>query len=172
MRALLEQLRSSQAWQDATTTPAPAPAAPPGGASLAPTGSSAAASAPGPVHAQAPPGTTAPGLTSVAALLSQLQAAAHTPTPPPPHAHARAPPPPPLAAPTPTPWHADGAAPDVIDLTDAPTPPPPPAGPSPRELRDCSFQHALPHIARLADDARFVAAVQKVRGTFRLLQHS
>ena len=128
MKALLDQLRTSQAYLDATS----------GGVR----GQNVHGASPESEAAfTGPSGSTVreeQGSTSVASLLEQLRTPAATVLPPP-------------AA------HADLSGPPQPAALPA-LPPPQPA--TPRRL---TFQQALPQIAALADDPKFVAAVEKVQ---------
>ncbi|CCM04035.1 uncharacterized protein FIBRA_06192 [Fibroporia radiculosa] len=165
VKALLDQLRSSQAWQELASAPSQ-----PGPSGAVTSTSSAKPFNPPPSESAEsrqnleksksslsdnnvtpdPPGPSS----SVAALLSQL------------HAH----PSPPIPSPLPShglplvqPHHfVPPAAPYL-----PPEPRPPtttPSGPSPsvrkEDLRGCTFQQALPHLVRLSEDPTFLKKEQ------------
>lgn len=169
MKALLDQLRSSQAWQQAvgtstntTTQPQPADIV-----SSAPSEPSEGSTnhEPPPVHvgypqasASASASTSFAPPATVASLLSQLSAPAadpprdfHHPYPSstPTFGSAPAYHTPPILHPDPV--HASSSTPAV------------PSSARKVDLRSCTFQQALPRLAQLAEDADFVAAVSKVR---------
>ncbi|KAI0356681.1 alpha/beta-hydrolase [Trametes cingulata] len=181
IQALLDQLRSSEAWQKAVnanaaagaTTQVPAPS----------NAAAAAASSSGTVndtispsdvpHAalsslQAPETTSQPGPSnsqSVASLLSQLQAsstfAAAVAGPsgtPGPSLSARVHPPA-GSSDFPGPDAALPASTTTV-TTSAPAPSPTPRR---QDLRACTFQQALPHLARLAGDDGFLKALTAMR---------
>ena len=155
MRALLDSLRASTAWQQTiaseassshSSTPHADTATPPVDIPAVPTPSAA--------DNAAPPTDPAPPV-SVASLLSQLQATANL-------------------APS-------GIPSDIVHDTQAPqfssrhldaySDPPAhvsrtstlaPSPPGTLDLRKCTFQQALPHIARLSEDRAFVEAVRTV----------
>lgn len=128
VKALLDQLRVSQAWQDIAAPPAPE------------SGSSSTNSD--------EPKSSASASTSVASLLSQLQASS-SPSAPVTNPHKR---------------HAGWSNVPSQQLHDPDSLLPGVALPSPRkkDTRAYTFQQALPHIAQLADDPDFVAAIKKV----------
>ncbi|KAF8897174.1 hypothetical protein BD779DRAFT_1465429 [Infundibulicybe gibba] len=132
VKALLDQLRASQAWQNV---------AEPSAVSLTDSD-------------QAPRATPPSASSSVASLLSQLH-----------------------PGPNPPAWTQPTAAPETSAIgrsTDTiPTPTteqtitPPPIDPSYRrknqDIKTYSFQQALPHIARLSEDAAFVETLKKLK---------
>lgn len=157
MRALLEQLQSSQAWQAATAT-APAaivPTPPPPSANVVATRDERSSAS-----------VTEGGRPSVADLLAQLQG--RGPALEGPSAVGRRTTSSTPWTPAPPPEIIDLTSPsaDVVDLTvdDAPVSEPAPYPPAlAADLRALSYTQALPHLARLGEDQAFVAAVQKVR---------
>lgn len=168
MRALLEQLRSSQAWQEALHTQpanAPGPSGAPGATTQSPpvraVHSSTAANLVKDHEPSAPPSADAPDdpsdapSLSVASLLSQLQQNTSTPAARPlPHvvtpqillANTSIP-----IVPAP-PRHASA------DAASAPLP----SSARREDLRSLSFQQALPHLVRFAEDPGFSDAISTV----------
>lgn len=146
VKALLDQLRVSQAWQDIAAPPAPE------------LGSSSTnsdehepestTSDPSPPVAST---SASASETSVASLLSQLQASS-------------SPSPPTVPLTNPHKRHAGWSNVPSQQLRD-PGPLLPGAAllsPRKKDTRAYTFQQALPHIAQLADDPDFVAAIKKV----------
>lgn len=136
MKALLDQLRVSQAWQEIVVS--------------APTdGKENSDEQPLPSVIAAQPSSSA----SVASLLSQLQSSPSWAAVPP-------------GAPTkPTePYIGHPTAPASVS-NESPPPlavAPVPSPKRPQDPRSYTFQQALPHIAQLADDPGFVAAIKQV----------
>ncbi|KAJ7477147.1 hypothetical protein B0H11DRAFT_1809359 [Mycena galericulata] len=136
VKALLDRLRASQAWQNLVNTPEHTPASEP---------------------TPAPP-TAGATTSSVAALLSQLNAA----PPPEPvedprrHVSSSNSNPGPNSNPTPTP---------NLKLSQSPSTSVPPAPPPPvtEDVRSLTFQQALPRLAQLTDDPALVAALEKLK---------
>ncbi|KAF7330781.1 hypothetical protein MVEN_02417300 [Mycena venus] len=147
VKALLDRLRASQAWQDLVNTPPSAPEQQQ--QTAAPSGSS-----------DATPGSSTSS--SVAALLSQLNSA---------------PAPAPVSVPTrpvPGPSNASRLQPHLSPSRDydyaSYLPPPPPVpvpAPAPyvqpEDVRSLTFQQALPRLAQLSDDPAVVSAIQKLK---------
>jgi hypothetical protein len=138
VKALLDQLRVSQAWKEIAAPPAPEI----GSSSGDPEEGGAS-----PVNPVFPP--SASTSTSVASLLSQLQAS------------------PSLTPPTSTRNRDDGRSVTPSPQFYDPSPSQAAAAavlPSPRkkDTRAYTFQQALPHIVQLANDPGFVAAVRQV----------
>lgn len=150
MKSLLEQLRTSQAWQETVQqTPASDQA------KTAESTSTPASSESGQSNTSTEAAATT---TSVASLLSQLESsltwAAAIPSPPVLS--------PPIYAST-TPTHAprtnasySSTQPVVHTLCLSPTPR--------QDTRSYTFQQALPHLVQLSDDPNFVATLSQVRG--------
>ncbi|KAF5388219.1 hypothetical protein D9615_000056 [Tricholomella constricta] len=138
VKALLDQLRVSQAWQQAV---APTPLEPQESPATVDQELAPVPSSPGP---SAIPSALATS-TSVAALLSQLQS---SPSWPPSNATISE--------------HNPGnpMPPVTVELASPPTPPRPKKIPDPKSL---TFQQALPHLARLGDDPGFVAAITRLK---------
>ncbi|KAI9063425.1 alpha/beta-hydrolase, partial [Trametes sanguinea] len=190
IQALLDQLKSSEAWQRAVAANAAQPAA--GTVETQYDAKSALAqpetdnatrsfgstplSAPPPNHntqqgleGSATLGPASTNTQSVASLLSQLQAsstfAAVAGQSRAPGSQQPAYAPPPAGSPEfPGP---DAALPSSITATTAPSTttvaPAPRALPPRQDLRNCTFQQALPHIARLSEDAGFLKALTAMR---------
>ncbi|KAI0723486.1 hypothetical protein C8Q76DRAFT_794419 [Earliella scabrosa] len=191
IQALLDQLKSSEVWQKvANPTPEATLAVPPT-ASGSTTGhvaaqgtssSNAAADARAgsyqgthdglqtPQFSREPPmyeGSSNAGR-SVASLLSQLQASGTFSAAASPSGTSAS-----ASAPTPAAAHSAHSHPfsggSVLPRTDAVLPSPPksthpPAPHTPRQnLRACTFQQALPHLARLSEDPEFVKALTAMR---------
>jgi len=138
VKALLDQLRASQAWQqtiaNSDTTPSPAHEEP------LPTASSS------------PPSPT------VASLLSQLSAPAVDPPPDASISQTA------LATPLAHSFKLSSLPPpDSIPAAPTATTTPVPSSAPRQDLRSCTFQQALPHLARLAEDAEFVSAVTAMK---------
>lgn len=154
VKALLEQLRSSQAWSESLASPVPVPAPAPApipthtrapvipeDAGVVPlnysSGATVLASQPS-VQSSLPP-ISGPSSSSVSVsdLLSQLSATGYghtSPSIPPQHE---------IQNHTPKPAPIRSARPK-------------------QDVRSLTFQQALPHLASLSDDADFVAAIKKV----------
>jgi len=140
VKALLDRLRASQAWQNIVNTPpAPEQQQPPASGS----------------GSEPTPGASTS--TSVAALLSQLNSVpapvpAPTPTP---------------TQPAAGPSNARRPAPSPSKDSAFPTPPPPPATSAPyvltEDVRSLTFQQALPRLAQLSDDPAVVSTIQKLK---------
>lgn len=130
MKALLDQLRGSQAWKEVAAPPAEIGQA-----------SDDQVTAAGPS-------------TSVASLLSQLQSAPSWGAAGPASTDVSRPPPRALVTSRPFPE-------PLTPLSPEPAPAVALAA-RPEDLRSCTFQQALPHIAQLANDPGFVAAIKQV----------
>lgn len=140
VKALLDRLRASQAWQNLVNTTIPE-----------------SAPAPAPASTSEPTGETS---TSVAALLSQLNSRPTRPAEDP-RKHVSTPntslnqslnP-----NPTPTPVLKPSQSPSKDSVTAAP---PPPVA---EDVRALTFQQTLPRLAQLTDDPALVAALEKAR---------
>ncbi|TFY58570.1 hypothetical protein EVJ58_g6344 [Rhodofomes roseus] len=187
VKALLEQLRASQAWQDVVQTPPenvpqPAPGPSSGSTSSATTQSSSSTSdqavhsstAANLAHDPSASLVHSPGSDlladssghpldapspSVASLLSQLQSSS---TPPPRHVFT------PISstssslplAPAP-PFHSSATEASAAPTTGLPVPRLSSARKD--DLRNLTFQQALPHLAQLAEDPGFVDAISTMR---------
>lgn len=159
MRALLDQLRASQVWQDSlgsSTSGQPADAR---AAAPAITEPSSTVLSPD-EDALVVSDVSGPSAT-VAALLSQLSATVDTP-----REHRS------TAAASPTPARSQPSQNASHVLANPTHPPSEPSAAYPAyvsahkpalDLRSCTFQQALPHLVRLSEDADFVTAVKAVR---------
>ncbi|RDB20544.1 hypothetical protein Hypma_012457 [Hypsizygus marmoreus] len=140
VKALLDQLRASQAWQEVVVPPAPEPAP-----SLPPNLEPQSA----PVDATA----SSSSLSSVASLLSQLQSSpswsAVSSTPP---TSSTSEEDAPLSA---APLQQPTSSSSIESLS--------PPKKSPQDPRSYTFQQALPHLAQLADDPGFVVAITQMK---------
>ncbi|KAA1466046.1 hypothetical protein DENSPDRAFT_876203 [Dentipellis sp. KUC8613] len=160
VKALLDSLRASQAWAETISSspntnataldpaPNPSPLLPPPVRPVT-VGQDEA----GPEAGPSSSGST----TSVAALLSQLQASSSAVS----NSHAAEPPHPPAVVP-PIPIRtrqpsASYVPQEPVQL--APTP----SSARKQDLRSLSFQQALPHLVKLAEDPSFVEAVTKMK---------
>lgn len=152
VNALLERLRSSQAWQQAVSSGRPDQAIPEpstsGIASNVETTPSASTSTTG----SQPPST-------VASLLSQLNATAssHYES----HSHHVGPPfiSQDASSYSGAAFQTSADPPQGSSSFNAPLP----SSARKLDLRSCTFQQALPHLARLSGDADFVSAIARVR---------
>lgn len=167
VQALLARLRASQAWHEAVGTSAPAAADPP----------------PEPDEAQEPPaiaslgaadapkdGSTAAATSSqlsVASLLSQLQGAAGASAHPPAAAIAQQLTEPPADYGVAHAQRPSALLPDpaLRERAHADLPPP-----RKQDLRNVSYQQALPIIAQLSQDQAFIDAIRKLKNDQILLE--
>ncbi|KAI0643703.1 hypothetical protein C8Q79DRAFT_1012266 [Trametes meyenii] len=193
IQALLDQLRSSEAWQKAVNantvggTFVPTASTAPvqqevntttdGIASTSTTPDAPLASTQGPEPSSSPQGHSTPNSQSVASLLSQLQASnafaavAGTSRPPAPRQPSYAPPPagrPEFPGPDDMrPSRTSRTSGEVPGAAAAPAPTPTARQPQSQgqgqDVRTCTFQQALPHLARLAGDDGVLQALAAVR---------
>ncbi|KAF9468856.1 hypothetical protein BDZ94DRAFT_1244758 [Collybia nuda] len=141
VKALLDQLRVSQAWQDITTSSLPEPDSP-------------SANIDERANVPAPPAVSTATSASVASLLSQLQASSspsiYIPNAPSINTHKRS-----FGWPTIPSQQLHGPAPPLLSEAALPS--------TRKDTSSYTFQQALPHIAQLADDPKFVEAIRKMK---------
>ncbi|KAJ7762815.1 hypothetical protein DFH07DRAFT_404910 [Mycena maculata] len=146
VKALLDSLRASQAWQNLVNTPGPEP-----------TPASLSTPIPNPPLSGTETETNPGPSTSVAALLSQLNSAPTTRPAEDSRKHAPTPDPSPNRS---------------LNLKPSQTPSQDPPPSVPEDARGLTFQQALPRLAQLADDPVLVATLGKLKQEQDKLEHA
>lgn len=160
MKSLLEQLRVSQAWQD---TIQQAPADPPEKAKTAEPASTTPSDES--EHSQSTSGEpeATPAVSSVAALLSQLESSTAWPaavsSPPVPSAPIYA-----SATHIYTASRASASSSSTLPPVTTPSQPTERSSAPRQDVRSYTFQQALPYLAQLSEDPNFVASLSQVWG--------